>query len=302
MTSRAPVRLAMLVAALSMASARLPAQQRPTFASAVNAVRIDARVTNGGAPIAGLTAADFELKDNGVPQQLSVVSNEATPLDVFLAFDTSSSLTSTRLQTFAVAARSLVDRLRPQDRAALVTFNHRVVQRSGLTRDAAQLTAGLAGLTPSGGTSILDATLLTLSLHDAEPDRALLMLFSDGVDTTSWTSQSQVLDLARRSDVIVFPVVPYDARRHNSPFPWMDSFGRGFWHDLTSDTGGRVLEVPADGDMQSVFRDLLLEFQNRYLLAYTPTGVSDSGWHDVSVKLKSHRGTVEARRGYQAKR
>jgi len=298
MTTRMRIIGCMTAVALVITQARVPAQQRPTFASSVNAVRIDALVMNGGKAVTGLTAADFELTDNGVVQQLSIVSGDTTPLDIFLAFDTSSSLTKAALQTFAASARSLVSSLRPADRVALVTFNHRAVLRSGLTRDAAQLTANLGDVTPSGWTAMLDATFLALSLHDAEPGRALLMLFGDGVDTASWLTEAKVLDAARHSDIVAFPVAPYDEMRHHASTVWVDPFKRGFMNDLTRDTGGRVLEADPNGDMHRVFTDIVEEFQNRYLLAYIPTGVSSTGWHDVTVKLKNRRGSVTARRGY----
>lgn len=305
MTMRAQLVTALAATTIILSSARVPAQQIATFASAVNAVRIDALAVNGGKPITGLTAADFELTDNGVVQQLSIVSGETTPIDIFLAFDTSGSLTRERVQAFASAARALVAGLRPRDRVALVTFDHRVVLRSPLTRDAAQLTANLADITPSGGTSMLDATFLSLSLHDAEPGRALLMLFGDGVDTTSWLTASKVLDAARHSDIVAFPVAPYDKARHDRPNAFGSVFNSIFMSpfisELTKDTGGRVLEADPNGDMRKVFAEVIEEFQNRYLLAYVPTGVSSTGWHDVSVKLKKRKGTVTARRGYFAK-
>ena len=300
MTLRAQIQTGLVAASVVIATAGVPAQQRPTFTSAANAVRIDALVTNGGKAIAGLTAADFELTDNGVVQQLSIVSNDTTPLDIFLAFDTSSSLTRDRVQAFAAAARAMVTSLRPVDRVALLTFSHRVVLRSPLTRDVTQLTASLAEIRPSGGTAMLDATFLALSLHDAEPGRALLMLFGDGVDTASWLTESKVLEAARRSDVVAFPVAPYEESRHHGLNNWVDPFKRGFMSELTKNTGGRVLEAEPNGDMRKVFSEIVQEFQDRYLLAYVPTGVSCTGWHDVTVRMKNRKGIVTARRGYFA--
>ena len=300
MTLRARIQTSLVAAAVVIASAGVPAQQRPTFTSAANAVRIDALVTNGGKAIAGLSAADFELTDNGVAQTLSIVANDTTPLDIFLAFDTSSSLTRERLQAFVAAAQALVTSLRPADRVALLTFSHRVVLRSALTRDVAQLTASLAEITPSGGTAMLDATFLAMSLHDAEPGRALLMLFGDGVDTASWLNESKVIEAARRSDIVAFPVAPYEESRHHGPTIWVDSFKRGFMSELTKNTGGRVLEAEPNGDMRKLFSEIVQDFQDRYLLAYVPTGVSSTGWHDVTVKLKNRKGSVTARRGYFA--
>lgn len=275
------------------------AQQRPTFASRVDAVRIDVLVTDRGRPVPGLTAADFELSDNGVAQTAALVSSDTTPLNVFVAFDTSSSLSADGLASFGTAARALLSSLRPADRVSLMTFNHRVTLQSPLTHDPAQLTAKLNTVTPAGGTALFDATFLAISLRESDLGRALLMLFSDGEDTASWLTERKVLNAAQRSDIVAYPVAPYDARRHAAG-PWVDPFTRGFMDALIKDTGGRVLEADPGGDLQKTFTDILTEFENRYLLSYVPAGVPSSGWHDVTVKLKSRRGTVIARRGYFA--
>jgi len=126
------------------------------------------------------------------------------------------------------------------------------------------------------------------------------MLFGDGVDTASWLTESKVLEAARRSDVVAFPVAPYEESRHHGLNNWVDPFKRGFMSELTKNTGGRVLEAEPNGDMRKLFSEIVQEFQDRYLLAYVPTGVSSTGWHDVTVKLKNRKGIVTARRGYFA--
>ena len=260
-------------------------------------------VTDNARPVSGLTATDFELLDNGVVQHLALVSGETTPLNVFLAFDTSGSLSPERLRALGTAARALFGSLRTVDRVALVTFNHRVSLRSPLTHDPAQLTADLATADASGRTALFDATFLTLSLRESDPGRGLLMLFTDGEDTASWLTSAKVLDAARRSDVVAYVVVPLDPRRNFlSRSAWVDPMAGGFVHTLAKDSGGRTLEADPDGDMGKVFAGIIKEFQNRYLLAYTPAGVTETGWHDVTVKLKHRRGTVTARRGYFASR
>lgn len=303
MTSQACSSFGAVLLAVGILSTQLTAHQRPTFASGVNTVRIDVLVKDAGGVVSGLTVDDFELTDNGVVQRPSLVEDDATPLNIYLAFDTSASLTRERLKSFDLSARSLVDSLRSVDRVSLVTFNHRVSLQSALTRDAGQLTASLARVSPSGGTALRDATFITLTMRESDISRALLMLFSDGDDTASWLTEAKVLEAARRSDVVVYPVAPFDPRRHLGPrTTWVDPFARGFMRELINDTGGRALEAPEDGDMRKVFTEIVNEFQRRYLLVYVPTNVADVGWHDVVVKLKHRRGAVTARRGYFAGR
>jgi hypothetical protein len=73
-----------------------------------------------------------------------------------------------------------------------------------------------------------------------------------------------------------------------------------FLDDLADETGGRVVRVESDKDLQATFVATLAEFRERYMLTYVPTGVPSGGWHPLTVKLKGKRGTVTARRGYFA--
>ena len=73
-----------------------------------------------------------------------------------------------------------------------------------------------------------------------------------------------------------------------------------FVADLAAASGGRVMYADADSDLRAAFSETLDEFRNRYVLSYTPTGVSATGWHTLDVKLKSKKGKVTARRGYFA--
>lgn len=95
----------------------------PRFRVAVDAVSVDALVTRGGRPVSGLSANDFEVRDNGVPQQVKVVSVEAVPVNVVLALDVSESVAGERLASLADAGRAAVRGLRAIDRAAILTFS-----------------------------------------------------------------------------------------------------------------------------------------------------------------------------------
>src|SRR5687768_4111397 len=102
-----------------------------TFTSRVDAVRVDVLVTADGQPVNGLRAADFEIRDNGVPQRVDLVSFEEIPLNVVLALDMSGSLTQEGLEHLTRAGHAILEGLEKDDRAALITFSHAVVQRSG---------------------------------------------------------------------------------------------------------------------------------------------------------------------------
>ncbi len=118
---------------------RRRAQQSPAFSSKVEAVRVDVLVTDNGQPVLGLGPADFEILDNGVPQQVDLVSFEQIPLNVILALDMSDSVAGERLDHLRGAGGGVLAALKKDDQAALVTFSHAVQLGAGLTSDVASV-------------------------------------------------------------------------------------------------------------------------------------------------------------------
>jgi Ca-activated chloride channel family protein len=278
-----------VLAILAWAAAAAAAQQPPTFSTATEAVRVDVLVTEGDRPVLGLTPADFEVRDNGVLQDVSFVSTETLPLNVILALDTSASVSGEPLRHLQGAGRSLLEGLQPEDRAALVTFSHEVALRQPLTREVERVRGELALLKPRGETAVIDGSYAAVVLADADVGRDLVIVFSDGVDTASWLPADRVLDAARRSDVVVYGVSLRGAERPE------------FLRELSRLTGGSLLEVDSTRDLGEAFVRLLREFRQRYLLSYSPRGVAPEGWHELRVTVKRRRATVAARAGYGAR-
>jgi Ca-activated chloride channel family protein len=264
--------------------------QNPVFSSRVEAVRVDVLVTDRdkGDPVLGLGPGDFEILDNGVPQQVDLVSFEQIPLNVILALDMSDSVTGDRLDHLRTASAGLLAALANDDQAGLVTFTHRVVLGSGLTKDLGAIRRAMEPVAKPGDTAIVDATYAGIMLGESDVGRGLLIVFSDGVDTSSWLTPDMVLDTARRSDIVVYAV---SAQSRIKP---------EFLRDLTSATGGRLYEVEKTSNLESVFLSVLEEFRHRYLVSYTPTGVERPGWHRLDVSIKGRKATVKARPGYLA--
>jgi Ca-activated chloride channel family protein len=298
------------VAALIVCATLSPAAQQ--FKSGTVGVRVDVLVTNGQQLVRGLQASDFELRDEGVLQALTQVDVEEIPLNLILVFDTSGSMAGQRLQSLLEASRSLLDGLRPRDRVALLSFSTRVRLLAPLTSSRQQIRGALATLTAHGATSLRDAAFAGLALREADPGRTLLLIFSDGADTSSWLKAPAVLESARRTDAVVYgigiAVAQYSTTVLRSPngagtrreVMWMVRDAGKFLKSLTEETGGRVLFANSNQDLRATFIQTLSEFRERYVLSYSPTGVSATGWHQISVKLKTKAGTVTARRGYFA--
>lgn len=298
--------LGVLVVALVVAAhVSFASPQTPRFRAGVAAVRVDALVTDGKRPITGLTAANFELRDAGVLQQVTDVQYETLPLNVICALDVSGSVQGEPLARLKTALVALIDALAERDRAALLSFAAGLRLHSPLTHDRDRLRALTREVTAGGATSFNDAAFAGLALREADQGRTMLLLFSDGNDTSSWLPASKVVAAARQADVVIYPVtvpvvpqlqlykgVREPVRTSNPAAALLDT--------LADETGGRVVFARDDDSLTKTFLSVLAEFRQRYVLTYEPTGVAAGGWHDLDVKLKGKSGQVKARRGYFA--
>lgn len=281
------MRYALVTAALVGAPWVTPGGAHQTFTSRVEAVRVDVLVTHDGQPLKGLGSADFEVRDNGVAQKVNLVSFEEIPLNVVLALDMSGSVTAEGLEHLQRAGETLLAGLEPRDRAALLTFSHMVRQRSGLTGDFAQLRAELASVKPGGDTALIDAAQAAMIVAGSSSSRGLVVVFSDGQDTSSWLSRNLVLATSRRSDAVVYGIA-------------VGRTSDDFLENLTDLTGGRLLRAETTNAVRALFVQVLDEFRHRYVISYTPIGVKAGGWHRLQVRVRRPDTVVRARPGYVA--
>jgi Ca-activated chloride channel homolog len=262
--------------------------QGPTFASKVEAVRVDVLVTEQGRPVRDLHADEFEVLDNGVRQEVDLVSFEQVPLNAILVLDMSASVAGERLDHLRAAARGLLDGLKAEDQAALVTFSHVVFQGSDLTTNLERVRAAIDRTFAPGETSLVDGIHTGMMLGEADAGRSLLIVFSDGFDTASWLSADSVLDTAKRADVVVYAVAVGTSPKAT------------FLRDLSALTGGTFFRVESTRNLGATFLGILDEFRYRYLVSYSPRDVVKGGWHKLEVRVKRKGVTVKARPGYLA--
>ena len=282
------------------------------FTSKTIGVRVDVLVTDGNQLVRGLNARDFELRDEGVVQSVSEVEVEELPLNLILAFDTSASVAGERMHSLLEAGNALLDGLRPTDRVALLSFSSRVRLLAPLTPSRPQIHAALGLLKAEGVTSLRDAAFSALALRAEDPGRTLVLVFSDGADTSSWLRAPAVIEAAKRTDAVVYAVAIAEQRQTTAivfgtglessrkAFPLTIKEAGKFLERLTAETGGRVLFANSNSDLRETFSKTLAEFRDRYVLSYVPTGASATGWHRLAVKLKGKSGRVTARSGYFA--
>jgi VWFA-related protein len=284
--------------------------EKPTFKTRAAGVRIDVLVTDDERPVANLTAKDFELTDRDVAQQVDVSRLHDLPVDVIIVLDNSTSLGDDGLNNLIHATDTLIGRLNPSDRAALVTFSQVVVLRSALTNDTAKVREMVRGLKVQGSTSVIDAAFAAAMLQTEADRSALMLVFSDGVDTASWLAAERVLAAIRRAAVVPYavvvggevtltgePPIPLGSRapaRTVEPFDAAERFLR----DLVVTGGGVFVHAEDTRGLERRFAEALDSFRQRYVLTYAPRGVEGSGWHPVTIKVKGHRYRVRARPGY----
>jgi Ca-activated chloride channel homolog len=272
----------LLVAAIPEAPA---ARQQASFSARVDLVRVDVEIRRGERLVAGLTAADFEVLDNGVPQKVEIVVPSAFPVSVVLALDGSASLDRKERTHLARAGHRVIDGLKPGESAALITFSDRIAVLSPFTTDAAKLRALIAAPTVAGDTAVYDAAHVAMLLGTAAPGRAIVILFSDGDDTASFLTEDEVVKTAQRTGAVVSVVM-------------VGGEGR-LLRQLADTTGGVFVKEPSLDLVAERFAELLDGFRNRYLLSFMPTGVDRAGWHKLTVRVKGG-GEVRARSGYWA--
>jgi VWFA-related protein len=272
----------------------LPGLCRParaqTFRSKVELVRVDVLVSENGRPVSGLSPSDFEILDNGVPQQVEFASFEQMPLNVTFALDTSASVAGPALAHLQEASGAVLDRLTSGDRAALITFDDRLTLLSPLTPNFEQVRHAIRDVVPRGDTALIDAVYAGIVFAEADIGRNLLIVFTDGVDTSSYLGRQDVADAAKTTDVVVYAVAAGVPGGRSAEF----------LADVADRTGGNLLVVGSAGDVQNAFVRILEEFRHRYLLSFSPRGVTKTGWHRLEVRVKGRRLTVKARAGYEA--
>jgi VWFA-related protein len=278
-------------------------EQAPVFRAGADVVSVEASVRRDRRAVTGLKAADFELLDNGVHQQISDVSYEKLPIDVTVLLDTSASVTGAALDRLRSALRQLRSDLGTRDRLRLLTFNMRVQRLIDFGDPAAVTDKALASLGGAGSSAVFDSLAVALSGAMPPGRRHLVVLFSDGQDSSSISDAETVLDIARRSTPTVSVVLSSATRQRPASLlrnsTKLGSATVGDVADLVaSETGGFVATITPEEDVSSTFRRVLEQFRTSYVLYFTPTGVDRQGSHTLEVRVKNAKAEVRARRGY----
>jgi VWFA-related protein len=267
------------------------APEPPVFRAGVESVYVDVFVSKGGRPVAGLVAADFELKDDGAVQQVELVAAEARPVQGVLVFDTSSSMMGPKLKALRAAGGAFLDGLRPMDEAGLLAYSHEIAWLAPPSADKEPVRASLGRLRAAGATAAFDALYAALTLSDST-GRSLLVMFTDGEDNNvSILAGKQVREVARRSNVLVHVV-------GLRPAEGGESETARVLREVAEESGGKFWSAASTDRLRAAFGAIAAAMAERYVLRYEPRGPARAGWHPLAVRLKGKGGVVTARRGY----
>jgi Ca-activated chloride channel family protein len=292
------VRLALLL--LSVASVAAP-QEDPTIRVNVRLVRILATVKDpSGALVGSLNKEDFDVRDNGAPQQVAVFERQTDqPLSVAVLIDNSGSTAKDlKYETDSVTkfVRALLREGNPQDAVALYSFNWQIVQQNRFTRSVAAIDHSLRGLRGEAGTSLYDAILLASRDIEDRQGRKILVVVTDGGDTISKTDFNRATEAAQLADAVIYPILVV---------PILNEAGRnvGGENALTTfaqRTGGRVFSPTLGAEMDNAFDQILRDLRTQYLLGFYPKDVplTNDRFHTLQVDTRDPRLRVVARSGY----
>lgn len=308
-------RLAILVSCWVLAGSGLRAQspseptaaaQAPIFRSAASLVAVNVTVTDSSSRfVSGLEAGDFTIFEDGVQQDVEFFEASAVPIDLILLLDTSSSMRP-RMSVVHEAALGFVKNLREQDRAAVVAFSDGVEVIQPLTADGGRLETAIRGTVARGATALHNAIYVSLkqfgraAKDTTEIRRQALAVLSDGDDTSSLIGFEDVLELAQRSGVSIYPIAlspEPDATGQRAPSQAAYALRR-----LAQDTGAQAFFPSHVRELGGVYASIARELANQYSIAYAPQNTAADGrFRRIVVRVSSRPELkLRARTGYIA--
>jgi Ca-activated chloride channel family protein len=253
-----------------------------------------------GGLISSLNKSDFSVSDNNVRQDIAVFERQTEqPLSVALLVDTSASTgieLKYELDSVTRFLRAIFREGNPDDAVALYSFNWQVTLHTSYTRRMPRFEAALKQLKCEGGTSLYDAVFLAAGDLEMRDGRHVIVVVTDGGDTTSSKSYQDALRSAQLADTVMYPIVVV---------PITNEAGRntGGEHALTtlaSGTGGRIFMPSAGPELDTVFDNIIRELRTQYLIGFYPKNIplGASPFHSIKVTLTQPGLRAITRNGY----
>ena len=283
-----------------MASANQPmasGQDQPIFKSSVRTVPIYATVEDSsGRLVPDLERADFSILDNAKPAEVSLFSNDSQPFSAVVMLDTSASMTA-NLKLLNRAAEQFLLRLLPVDRAQVGAFNDKIQLSGTFTNNRDELIGALNDLYFGNPTRLNDGIAAGLDALKGIDGRRVVLVFTDGEDTSSRTGFKDVLERARDEEVMVYSIglesEYFNGMRVVKTKPSRDL------RKISDETGGGYFELVKSADLAPTFSRVAQELRSQYLIGFAPASL-DNKVHKLDVKVNRPGMTGRARRSYLA--
>lgn len=268
---------------------QVPVAQEGTIHVQSRLVNVAVNVVDAtGATVGGLGRDDFEIFEDNKPQKIAVFEKDsATPLEIVLAIDASESVFGdTRLERDA--AKHFVNALlRPEDALDLMDFADTVREIVPFTDDRKRIERGLGEMQHGDETALYDAIYLAADRLATRPQdkgqRRVMVLITDGVDTSKGTGYPAAVEQAQRAGAMVYSIiivpVEADAGRNTG--------GEHALIQMAEDTGGRYYYVEDPKDLEPAFAHVSDDLRTQYLLGYyAPRQTEEGAFHRIGVRLK----------------
>jgi Ca-activated chloride channel homolog len=298
-----PVRLgAALLSVVVGAGVVASAQQRPAFRAGVELVSLNVTVTqSGGRYVSDLSETDFTVLEDGQPQELVFFSRANMAMAVSLLIDSSASM-DRQLQLAQNAAVAFVSRLRDGDVAEIIEFSNRVHVRQSFTGDRQALEEAIRSVRAGGSTALYNAVYIALKQIEQlrapdrdQPRREVIVVLSDGEDTSSLLTFDELLEAAKHSHTVIYTIgLGLDSSRR--PQSRMDP--EFVLRRLAQETGGRLFLAKQANQLASVYNEIADELTSQYVLGYLSSHGGAAGWRSVSVRVGRPNHYARTRPGY----
>jgi Ca-activated chloride channel family protein len=283
--------------------------QQPTFKSGAKTVAVLATVTADGQLMTGLTRDEFEVRDNGKTQPITVFSSDVQPISVVVMLDRSGSMRG-NLRLVEGAAEAFVREMLPTDKARIGSFAERVqMDPENFTSDKAELIQILRSrLQQQGPTPLWNAIDQAIATLKSQAGRRVVLVFTDGADNPgnfrlNNMSFMDVMRRAQEADVMVYAIglEGRGAPLGGGGFGGMTQRPDPGLPAIASDTGGGYFELRNTEDLAATFARVAEELHRQYLIGFEPTKL-DGKMHKLEVRVKKPGAKVRARKEYHAAR
>jgi Ca-activated chloride channel family protein len=277
-------------------------------------VRLDANLVTvtlvvrdaAGALVTDLGPKDFAVYEEGASQDVGgFYRTDEVPLRLALLFDASISVKDRLDFEKRAASRFFADVLGPRDQAALYSVSTDWKLEQGLTASADALGAALRRLNADGITSLFGAIDGASRYLGGVDGRRVVLLLSDGYDTAGETTLDASLEIAQRSDIVIFAISPAGTGGEVTPAA---RIGEASLRRLAEQTGGVAFFPPVERDnaretasLDEIYRRVAAELRAQYVLTFYSSAPRDGRFHALRVDVKRPGLSVTARKGYYAK-